>query len=1102
MRAFLTVLALAGAAALYLGLQGPGVIVDLAKSILRENGLPEVDFEVSDLSLETVTLEGIRIGREGALKIPRISAVFTWRELIDGQVGEISIDDLELTVHRREQGLSFGELDAFVYGGAAEPDGGVPVGAFHWPFRKLTLGNARITLLENQTPFVAMTIDGTVRRTPSGGLEIGPARISATSPEINLTAAIAASISDTGRLAAKMDLERGAAILQGYDIIAEDGSLEISTPLDDLSALEATGRLRVSEIALPFGFATTGDLNLSVRENRLQASVQAEDVGRGLRGALTVAAALAEPLADQPVEIGLTLSASDAALIPDGVLPVPVTHGAADLRLSVTDSVGNLQSLAAADGLLALARVFPAVAIAVEGRGIDTPALPGPADFTAQLRLERGQDGAVALHAPDGITLTLVPSEAEEWLAMLGMFRQAEAPSPLLISLASADDGPLLQFRAGEILQKSRFDGIVRLEGGALPAADARLTLSAIVDPQAGIFDATVERLALSIPRARLDAFTLSDLALEMSAAASERGASGSAILTAGFSGGARNSLFLPGGKLRFPLLWQYEPGRLGLDIRDCMELTLPKAVMGDVNVDMKDLTFCLRQDGRRFLELTHGRDGGPLSATLSAGLSAQGRDIVLTHKDGRRLRIAGKNTGANLHARLGGDGTMGLESDITLGSVTLPSSLLRISGARLSAHGENLDDRLDARVQATVTDLRKPRRFAPLDIAAAATAKGKDALTATGSITAKNTPLKVEWEAEHVLSREKGRASARVIPFEFGHGANQLSDIIGLLDGIVSRPAGRILAAASAEWSGNEGCGNGDLLIRQASMVLPGSGPVPVQGDVSVGQLGLTGKACFDGGGIRRQAGQVLLDNMEFAGDQISAKAVNANIDIATFHPFATAPEQALSVGVVDLGFPLTDGVATFSIKDDTRFDLDALTFNWIGGKVSVAPLQIAPDTPLQAIDLSVTGASLEKLSALVPDKGITGEGLLDGTLPIRLTEDGPAVEKGYLEARGPGILRYRRALGEGEEASAVDDVLSNLQYSKLRIDVDGGLSGGVRIGLHVEGSNPDYLDGYPVVLDVNVNGPLGAIMNDGLATYTVPSQILDRMRRFGQLE
>ncbi len=1096
------VLALTGAAALYLALQGPGVIVDLAKSILRENGLPEVDFEVSDLSLETVTLEGIRIGREGALKIPRISAVFTWRELIDGQVGEISIDDLELTVHHREQRLSFGELDTFVYGGAVEPDSGASAGAFHWPFRKLTLGNARITLLENEVPFVAMTIDGTVRRTPSGGLDIGPARISATSPEIELTAAIAASISETGGLSAKMDLERGAATLQGYHILAEDGSLEISTPLDDLSALEATGRLRVSEIALPFGFATTGDLNLSVRNNRLQASVQAEDTGRGLNGALTIAAGLGEPIAAQPVEIGITLSMSDAGLLPDGILPLPVTHGAATLRLSITDSIGSLQSLAGADGLLALAQAFPTLNVEVKGSGIDTPALPGPVDFGTKLRLERTGDGAVALYVPDGLKLALIPARTEEWFSTLGPFRQAEAISPLLVTLNSIDAGPLLQFQAGELLQKSRFDGIIRLEGGALPDADLRLSVSTILDPEAGIFDATVDRLVLSIPQARVDAFTLSDLALDLSAVGSEQGASGSAILSAEIAGGARDSFHLPGGQVRFPLVWQYEPGKLLLDVADCAELILPIVISGDINADMAELTFCLAQDGRRFLELTHAQDGGSMAAELNARVSALGRDIVLTKKDGQRVRIDGKNTGAKLHARLAENGALSLDSDVTLGTVTLPSALLRISGTRLSATGKNLDDKLAVTVWATVTDLQKPRRIAPLDIAVDATALRQDALTAAGTITTQDGPLTLEWEAEHLLSTEKGRASARVIPFEFGHGANLLSDITSILDGIVSRPAGRVLAAASADWSGNGGCGNADLLVRQASMVLPGSGPVPVRGDVTVGQLGLTGKLCFDGNGIQRQAGQVLLENLEFAGDQISAKAVNANIDVATFQPFATAPQQVLSVGVVDLGFPLTDGVATFSVKDNTRFDLDALTFNWIGGKVSVAALQIAPDTPLEAVDLSVTGASLQELSELVPDKGITGEGLLDGTLPIRLRDDGPAVEKGFLEARGPGVLRYRRALSDGEEASTVDDVLSNLQYSKLRIDVDGGLNSGVQIELHVEGSNPDYLDGYPVVLDVNVNGPLGAIMNDGLATYTVPSQILERMRRFGQLE
>lgn len=1090
----------------YLAWQGPGVIIDLANRILRENGLPSVDFQVSRVSLETVTLEGIRIGREGALKIPRISAVFTWRELIDGEVGEIAIDDLELTVIQREQGLSFGELDPFVYGATEEADDETAIGSFNWPFRKLTLGNARIVLVQDNgadiSTIVALTIDGTVQRSAIGGLEIGPAKISATSPELTLAATIAASVTGEGRLVASMGLEQGTATLHGYKVTAEEGGLSIDTPLDDLSALKAVAHLKVSEIALPFGLSTDGSLALSINDNQLSAVLLAKDETHGLKATLDISTSLTEPIAVQAIEIVVSLSASDAKLFPAGLLPVPVTHGAATLEISLKDHVENLQTLAGVDGLLSLAKVFPALNIDLKGSDIQSPILPGSTDIQAALRLERTAEKSVALYASEGIEATLSPFDAEEWGAMLGPLRQAGAITPLHVSISPTGSAPLMVFDPGEILQKSRFDGTFRIEGGALPALDAGLSTTLILDPQAGIFDLAADALTLSLDRAVIEDVTLSDATLDVTANLTEAGGAGTADMTAALSGGNRDTLYIPSGNVSFPLSWQFAPGEVTLRIRDCAELLLPRLLSGDFQIDMRTMRFCLREAGGDFLTLSTGKTGAIDTASLNARLSMQGRDIVVTGKDGWRARLDGRNNKATLQARLEPGGAVAVTSDLSLGAVTLPSSLLQVSDVRVSAFAEDAGKELGATLAARLTDLRKPRLFAPLDLTVQSTASNRDRVVASGEIAARDTALTLEWEAEHSLSTQMGDATLRVLPFVFGLGVNKFSDITSLLDGVVSRPAGQLLGAASASWTGGEGCGNADLLIRRGSAVLPGSGPVPLLGEISFGQLGLTGKLCADASGIRSQVGQLLLDGMEFAGDQVSARAVNANIDIAAFHPFATAQDQVLSVGVVDLGFPLTDGVARFDITDTSRVTLKELGFNWAGGTVSVAPFQVAPDTPLQAVDLSVNGARLEKLTELVPDKGITGEGILDGMLPIRFTDEGPAVRKGYLEARGPGILRYERSLEEGEDPSAVDDVLSNLQYSKMRMDIDGGLNGGVGIGLHVEGTNPDYLDGYPVVLDVNVNGPLGAIMNDGLATYKIPSQILERMRRFGQIE
>lgn len=1082
------------------------MIIDLANRILQENGLPKIDFQVSNISLESVTLEGIRIGNEGALKIPRISAVFTWRELIDGEVGEIAIENLELTVRQKDQGLSFGELDAFVYGTSTATDGDSAFGSLNWPFRKLSLGNARVALIkddaQNNATMVALTIDGTVRRGDSGGLEIGPAKISATSPEVTLGATVAATVTGEGKLVATLGLDHGKASLKGYEITAEEGGLSIDTPLDDLSLLRAIAHLRVSEVDLPFGIATAGSLALSIDQKQLNSVLLVTDERHGLKATLDITTSLVEPLAVQPVAVELVLTASDAERLPANLLPVPVTHGAAELHLTLQDKIGNLQSLTDVQGFVSMAEHFPDLTVAVKGDDIQSPLLPGRLDITVRMHSAHTQTGAIGLYVPEGLHASFIPEDIERWKALLGPLSRVGEITPLRVSVDASDQKPLVTLSPGEILQKSQITGVVRLDGGGLPTLKAVAAASTIVDPHAGIFDATVERMQIQLAEVSVSPYDFSNVDLDIAATVTEAGASGTAELNASVSGGHRQSLYIPNGTIRLPVSWQLQKSAAVVSVAQCADFHSPELTSGEYAVDLRAVRLCLRQTDDDFLSVAWDDNGEILSADLNARLSLLGRTVTVTGQDGWRARLGGKKNEAHIAARWNAAGKIGIASALTLDAITLPNSLMHLSGLELTATSESIDKALNLALKASLDDLQDPRRFPALDLIVESQMANRDAITATGEIAAQEAPLAMEWEAEHTLSTQRGRATLRILPFEFGFGVNELSDLTSALKGIVARPAGQLLGAASASWANGEGCGNGDLLIRGASAVLPDSASVPIQGEVTMGQFGVTAKICAGSDGIRDQVGQVLLDNLAFDGNQVSAKAVNANIDVVSFFPLTTAPDQTLSVGVVDLGFPLTDGVAVFDVTATSRFDLDSLAFNWAGGKVSVAPFQITPDRPLQAIELAVEGAQLTKLTDLVPDKGISGDGVLDGKLPIRLNEDGPAVEKGYLTARGPGVLRYQRELEEGDTPTTVDDMMSNLQYSKLRMDVDGGLSGGVNIGLHVEGTNPDYLDGYPVVLDVNVKGPLGAIMNDGLATYEVPSQILERMRRFGQIK
>ncbi|MBF0248763.1 MAG: YdbH domain-containing protein, partial [Alphaproteobacteria bacterium] len=105
-----------------------------------------------------------------------------------------------------------------------------------------------------------------------------------------------------------------------------------------------------------------------------------------------------------------------------------------------------------------------------------------------------------------------------------------------------------------------------------------------------------------------------------------------------------------------------------------------------------------------------------------------------------------------------------------------------------------------------------------------------------------------------------------------------------------------------------------------------------------------------------------------------------------------------------------------------------------------------------------------------------------------------------GGLAAVGPGTLVYRPAGPVAQGAKIAIEALSNFHYSTLAMTVEGGARSEARVGLTLEGANPDFHDGFPVVFELNATGEIGRMMNDGLAVYKVPDQIRDRMNRFGE--
>ncbi len=60
----------------------------------------------------------------------------------------------------------------------------------------------------------------------------------------------------------------------------------------------------------------------------------------------------------------------------------------------------------------------------------------------------------------------------------------------------------------------------------------------------------------------------------------------------------------------------------------------------------------------------------------------------------------------------------------------------------------------------------------------------------------------------------------------------------------------------------------------------------------------------------------------------------------------------------------------------------------------------------------------------------------------------------------------------------------------------IDEQDSGDIPFEFKLKGSNPTVYNGIPVELNLTMSGPLRAILQQGLKTYTRPDRLLERMQ------
>ena len=198
---------------------------------------------------------------------------------------------------------------------------------------------------------------------------------------------------------------------------------------------------------------------------------------------------------------------------------------------------------------------------------------------------------------------------------------------------------------------------------------------------------------------------------------------------------------------------------------------------------------------------------------------------------------------------------------------------------------------------------------------------------------------------------------------------------------------------------------------------------------------------------------------------------------------------EQIVLAGDVDLLQFKTE----LYLEGMDRIGLQNLHSELFGGNLAMGQLHYMKDG-IDDTSIELEKIDLGRLLEFADVDGLQGSGVLDMTLPIGSDQTGYHIRDGLFEADGPGRLAYAQY---GVVAGNIGlQALENFQYKSLDGSINYQSDGNYQLVIHLEGSNPDLYEGYPIVFTLNISGILPELFEALFITGNFEEAILKQIK------
>lgn len=249
-------------------------------------------------------------------------------------------------------------------------------------------------------------------------------------------------------------------------------------------------------------------------------------------------------------------------------------------------------------------------------------------------------------------------------------------------------------------------------------------------------------------------------------------------------------------------------------------------------------------------------------------------------------------------------------------------------------------------------------------------------------------------------------------------------------------------------------------IFVRRL-VLLPG-GPWKLAGKFTGSAEGrLAGRKLTTSGTVRWRDGQAT----KMTGLAVHASGIEGELEFSDLAQIITKPGR-LRIREVSAGqLVLRNLEVAMALAGAHKVAVSRVSFQALGGTVTVEPFNYFPGLREVEAVMQVDGIGLGEIMALTHDLPVQVSGRMNGHLPVRIDERGLRFGTGWMELTPGFPANLELTTGDTRK----------LRLTELRLDIrPPNAPPGCSARLHVAGAPLVSTDGTPVLLDLNVSGPL----------------------------